>query len=144
MKIYVITQGEYSDYHICAVTDDKERAKKLQLIYSDSYNAAEIEEYNTDDYDDSYVKSYRLAYRVCRFQDGTIKVEGKPEYTRFLNEKDRTPRLILKWWHKKPDGKYEMWRNVFKFMVYADDEAHAIKNAADCFAEWAAMRQNVT
>lgn len=144
MKVYVITQGAYSDYHICAVTDDLERAKKLQLIFSDSYYEAVIEEYEMDDYGDNYVKPYRLSYHVCRIQDGTIKVVGKPEYTRFLNEKDRTPRLIYKWWHKNPDGKSVVWSNVYKFMVYADDEAHAIKNAADCFAEWAAMRQNVT
>lgn len=27
MKIYIITKGEYSDYHICKATTDYEKAK---------------------------------------------------------------------------------------------------------------------
>lgn len=55
MKVYVITQGCYSDYHICAVTldKDKDKAERLQKLYSakeGSYmDNAEIEEYETDD-----------------------------------------------------------------------------------------------
>lgn len=53
MKVYVITQGCYSDYHICAVTLDKDKAERLQKMYSakDSYYSdnTEIEEYDTDD-----------------------------------------------------------------------------------------------
>ena len=44
-KVYVITKGHYSDYHICAVTLDKERAHKLQKMYTDGIYNAEIEEY---------------------------------------------------------------------------------------------------
>lgn len=29
MKVYVITKGIYSDYHICAVAMDEEKAKVL-------------------------------------------------------------------------------------------------------------------
>lgn len=36
MEIYVITKGTYSDYHICALTLDKEKAECLKKIYSDS------------------------------------------------------------------------------------------------------------
>lgn len=50
MKIYVITSGCYSDYHIDAVTDDKDRAEFLKLKFSDEYDEANIEEYDTDEY----------------------------------------------------------------------------------------------
>lgn len=43
-KIYVVTAGEYSDYHICAVTTDRERAEFLKKWYWD-YDTPEIEEY---------------------------------------------------------------------------------------------------
>ena len=59
MKIYVITEGEYSDYHICAVFDDKKKAELYCAvreekdflnnncyIFGDEYM---IEEYDTDD-----------------------------------------------------------------------------------------------
>lgn len=49
MKVYVITKGEYSDYHICAVTLDKKIAAQLKQRYTDRWNDAEIEEYETDD-----------------------------------------------------------------------------------------------
>ena len=32
-KVYVITSGEYSDYHICAVTLDPKRAEKMKKFY---------------------------------------------------------------------------------------------------------------
>lgn len=50
MKVYVITSGCYSDYHIDAVTDDKEKAEFLKLKFSDEYDEANIEEYDTDKY----------------------------------------------------------------------------------------------
>lgn len=48
MKIYVITKGSYSDYRICAVSTDKEKAEKLARLYTDRYDEAEVEEYDTD------------------------------------------------------------------------------------------------
>lgn len=44
-KIYVVTQGEYSDYHIVAATTDYELAKKIAAKFSDTYHDCEIEEY---------------------------------------------------------------------------------------------------
>lgn len=50
MKIYVITKGCYSDYHIVAVTDNKYKVEFLKLKFSDEYDEANIEEYDTDEY----------------------------------------------------------------------------------------------
>lgn len=51
MKVYVITSGEYSDYHICAVTLDDKKAKILKEKFDhDDYTGASIEEFDTDDY----------------------------------------------------------------------------------------------
>ena len=46
-KVYVVTKGEYSDYHICRVFLDKEEAEKYKESISDeSYNGqADIEEF---------------------------------------------------------------------------------------------------
>lgn len=42
---YVVTQGDYSDYHIVGVTADKEVAKKIAKKFSNGWGECEIEEY---------------------------------------------------------------------------------------------------
>lgn len=52
MKVYVITQGEYSDYGVRAVSLDKDDAeRKCALLNRDARcgEYCEIEEYDTDD-----------------------------------------------------------------------------------------------
>lgn len=50
-KIYVVTQGDYSDYHIIACFTDKEKAELCAKIYSDYYDEAGVEEYDIKDND---------------------------------------------------------------------------------------------
>lgn len=45
MKIYIITCGEYSDSHICAVCSNKEKAEEAKNLYG--YDS-KIEEYEID------------------------------------------------------------------------------------------------
>lgn len=46
MKIYVVTKGEYSDYHIITATTDLSVAEAVAKKFSDAYDNAEIEEYD--------------------------------------------------------------------------------------------------
>ena len=48
MKVYVITKGEYSDYSIYGVAIDKAEAEQMREYFSDEYDEANIEEYDTD------------------------------------------------------------------------------------------------
>lgn len=48
MTAYVITKGEYSDYHICAVTLDKDKAEQLKKLFTDEWHEVYIEEYEVD------------------------------------------------------------------------------------------------
>lgn len=50
MKIYVITKGKYSDYHICAATTDKDRAEFLREMATTS--GAYGEEATIEEFDD--------------------------------------------------------------------------------------------
>lgn len=47
MKIYVVTQGEYSDYHIITATTDKNVAEQIAQKFrgNDSWNETYVEEY---------------------------------------------------------------------------------------------------
>lgn len=48
MKIYIITKGEYSDYHICKATTDYEKAKRYKEAYSTNWGDARIEIYEDE------------------------------------------------------------------------------------------------
>ena len=45
MKLYAVTKGDYSDYHIITLTADKEAAKKIAKMFSDECDVAKVEEY---------------------------------------------------------------------------------------------------
>lgn len=51
MKVYVITKGCYSDYHICCVTTDKEKAEVLAKKFSSRHDSADVEEYDTEEWE---------------------------------------------------------------------------------------------
>ena len=73
MKIYIITSGCYSDYHIDAVTDDKEKAEFLKLKYSNEYDPANIEEYDTDEYSVEGIHNMKLFYwKVSIFKRNSL------------------------------------------------------------------------
>ena len=134
MKVYVITKGSYSDYHICAVATDKEKAEKLAEIYTDRWDDAEVEEYDTDATIDvlngriPYAirfdmrlnmrnASNELEWRVSPFTPGVVE---EPLYGGFKNEKQLVVRL------------------------YALDETTAIKVAAEKAAEFLAQKEGLT
>jgi asparagine synthetase A len=71
MKVYIISKGEYSDYHICAVTLDEQEAERLAKIYTDSWDYAIVEEWDTDEHKDLLngrvpyvVKFYKVTSRT--------------------------------------------------------------------------------
>ena len=46
MKLYAVTKGDYSDYHIITLTADKKAAKEIAKMFSDGeYDEAKVEEY---------------------------------------------------------------------------------------------------
>lgn len=116
MKIYVITAGCYSDYHICAVTDNKVSADNLKKLYSD-YEEANIEVYDTTQMPDP-PRSYWRVY---------VDFYGKVESCEQLYFVD-----------VEPDNMYEVTisLNSFGINVFADDDEHAQKIAFDKIAEY--------
>lgn len=123
-KVYVITRGEYSDYHICAVAATKEIAEKLQKIYSeDFWDDAIIEEYDLNETRDDV----RVFYDVT-FEDDRVSAcfneYGEKESIRFYKgNKSQSDRLIV--------------------CVRARDEDHAVKIAQDRRAEYLAKKEGV-
>ena len=49
MRVYIITEGTYSDYHIVGVVEDRELAEKYVNIHETLHTDYNIEEYSTDE-----------------------------------------------------------------------------------------------
>lgn len=63
--LYVITRGEYSDYRIECIFEDKEKAENYVKYHQDSWEDCRIEEYNLED------ENYKLV------TNGYYKVNGE-------------------------------------------------------------------
>ena len=77
MKVYVVTQGEYSDYHIEQIFTDRDKAELFcTTLNVDYYAPPEIEEYETDE-----VKIEGEFYRyVVGYGTKEIKYDGTWKY----------------------------------------------------------------
>ena len=117
MKIYVITSGDYSGYHICAVADNMKRAKELQKFFG----ADNIEVFDTETYTSIFERGYK-EYSCYMYKDGTIDIEESLS-------------------HEYPDFavyRYGTARENYHLDVIAKDEEHAQKIFTDKVAEYKA------
>lgn len=69
-KVYIVTSGDYSDYHICAASLDKERAEILAEKYTDRFDDAEVEEYELDEFFEEAKQGYFWYWCWCKIENG--------------------------------------------------------------------------
>ena len=126
MKVYVITKGDYSDYHICAVALDLAKAEKLAKIFTDSYEDAVVEDFDTEEV--APLLEGRIPYRVTFYRQRATSVSndiGNPTFT---------PRV----------EDYREWAGplgaTMRVYLYAPDEATALKIAQDKRAKYLAEK----
>ena len=113
--IYVLTSGEYSDYHIVMATTDKAKADYFNKLYTDS---------NIEEYDDSKIQMLPIFNVVKYKRDNSIKVFDT-EYTQFeLNKVYEN------------DGIYEVY-------IQAKDKDTAIKIFFDLYTEYKAQQGGI-
>lgn len=114
MKHYVVTRGEYSDYHIIAVCADKANAEKIaERIDREScneYDKCDIEEYE----DGKALFKETLSAYFVNFERGTVR-KGK----------DDTEYAVTGTYWESKDG------TIWGMYVFAKDEEHAMKIASD-------------
>ena len=125
MIIYVITEGEYSDYQICGVATDKEKAEEIRQLNSNSWDEANIEVYDTDDY---YVEKGRF------YQIGLSNSDVSVYETSVTNVSDRNNVRVYQ------DGVKILHYYV---IVKAMDEEHAKKIGLDLIAKYKAEREGL-
>ncbi len=117
--VYVITKGDYSDYHICAVTMDNDRAERMKKLYSDRYDEAHIEKYVLDE-------TEAMAMYNVEFSEWIL-----PEVTRAEYDFEEVTPVI-----------YGFSDHVL-VRVRAKDEDHALKIAQDEYAKWKAEKAGI-
>lgn len=134
-KLYAVTAGCYSDYHIVALCSDKNKAEKIAACCNDGYFSS------WDDAD------------VCEFEDGirmdldrsVFEVNVSTKFTSYgINElfgEDKIAALTGRTFkinevRVRGDGSY----NVY---VLADDADKALKIARDLVAEYKAGKEGV-
>lgn len=122
MKVYVITKGRYSDYRICAVADNEERAELLRKYFSDGWDEARIEIYDTEEI--TVVGSPKRIYNIYIGENGTVS-EGREEWY-FKDEPFRNV--------------FDLRGNEFRASIATDDYDKAVKIARDERAKMFAER----
>ena len=117
--IYVVTAGEYSAYHIIGVTANKEKAEHFCEWFNVwSYNKANVEVYEMDRLE-PYGEG-RYLYEVDQDASGHMEVEQVSGFT-YIDQR------INEVW---------AWGARYSVPVFADDEDHARKIAADLIARY--------
>lgn len=130
-KIYVVTTGEYSDYHICGVTTDYDRAKYIQKCYWTSCYTPEIEEYIDGDTglgDGELRNVYYVA--LDNHKRWSAKLDSY-SIGKYENSCDLTSDWGVQYYNQFGLNRY----NLFSAYIQAEDEEHALKIAQDWYAE---------
>lgn len=139
MKVYVITTGEYSDYQINAVTVDKKQAELLKIRYSDEWEEACVEEYDTDDHKIEVSDIFKNMYRVSFDKNHEIyccyAIGHRNAKHGQIND-DRS-------WFTYGDGSRSCFNYCVTVFVEAKDEDHAKKIAKDIYMKWLAEQNDL-
>lgn len=116
--IYIVTEGDYSDYRICGVFSTKPKAQDFIDVTPDRFSNYEIEEWPLDEYEiliEKFKKKELSIYVVSMFRNGDVE-EVKEEEKKSL------------WIDDATKGEYNLWtENRIGMWVIAKDEKHAVK-----------------
>ena len=127
MTVYVITKGDYSDYHIAGVALTKERAEEICKLKSDWCDQAQIEEFDTEEIQ---ARDYKQMWKCSRYENGIWTVIP---YFDTIDRIDSATFGMGKYDYqtRKCDIDYEL----FFAYIAAPDEEHALKKAQDMYAK---------
>lgn len=144
MKLYVVTAGYYSDYHICGIFESEEKAK-LYVELNDSSTGCWNEgmEYHCEDtLDDRLMDANdtRKLYSVNVNPDTGRMIVGEDEDHDHL-----TPDPYYAKFHECQtyDWNKQQEVTIHSIQVLADNEEKALKIALDKYAEYKAEKAGI-
>jgi hypothetical protein len=140
-KVYIVTAGKYSDYHIAAVFSTREMAEKCVEVvnrenpYStreDPY--AKIEEWEVDEVPPGLHQGYDV-WNVYMKEDGTVTEVWKELDLELLGLHLLSSKLI----EERKNGEV-----CYHVICLAKDEKHAIKIASEKLMMFKARKEGIT
>ena len=144
---YVITSGCYSDYHICAVTLDRNKAERLKKLYSCKYDgdSTDIEEWDIDDLNGDFTEEEAQTEPVKYYKILIEKMPNSSPKVRYIDEKYVMSENSL----DTRSGKIVQGHSfdsclLYKINVIADNKDIAIKIAIDTFWNYLADIMGLT
>lgn len=121
MKVYVITKGDYFDYHICGVAVDKNMADKIAEGCSSDYDEAMVEVYDTEMFS-PILKGGSVFFVRLTYDNNEIESCEENNWDYVVNRINKVD---------------TMFRNAGCFTyVVARDEEHARKIGADILYQY--------
>ena len=136
MKVYVITRGDYSDYHICGVAVDKKKAQLIKKLNSDDMYLANIEEYDTDEYYDDEMPQW-----VVKFSNNRQPIV---DLSWFDNNMMHKPPKIFDYSDRYVDDELPFIGIKYLVRLQAKDKERALKIAQDELARYKAEKEGIT
>ena len=134
MKVYVVTQGEYSDYHICGVAETMEKAQKLVKYFGRPNYPADIETYDTNTQRMLDKKWWKIIHKIPK-QYGRVSTSVEEYDVYSTNGPCKESNTIT----------YDERDNYCCYFAYitAKDNEHALKIFWDKLAEYIAKQQGI-
>lgn len=112
-KVFVVTDGEYSGYHIVGIFLDETKAKRCHEL---SLSQNDIEEYNLDEIKgDENIPDGYSRWMVLMFKDGNC------------NESPIKVNALCSYNKTEPKPYSDSTPDLYAFYVLAKDEQHAIR-----------------
>lgn len=122
-KIYVVTSGSYSDYHIVAVYDNKELAEKHKDLLRDGND---VEEYVLNEDADLAQRGLK-EFNVRMLRDGEVEMASQWDIGRGEEECNLEDDEQYYW--KNGEKIVTASYKVLRVKCFAKDKQHAIKIA---------------
>lgn len=117
MKLYAVTQGDYSDYCILGLFSDKEKAERCAVLTAPKWGlGAVVKEYEADAFDDPHPGLLPYEIRI-----------GRHGATHAWLRVPEVPNKHL--W--RPPCSHDKDQERIHIFTWARDEAHAVKIAGD-------------
>ena len=122
MKVYLVTEGDHSDYHVCCVCSTLDKARRAKAIYA----ADDIEELELDKWPE--VPKGKLRYSVVMDKEGNTAGASHISAEGAWNMEEILPVPCFR-------------KSSYRFTMFARDEKHAVKIANDRRAQMIANNQ---
>ena len=139
MKIYIITKGSYSDYHICGVAIDLKEAERLQNVNTDEWDVAHIEIYDTED--NGEIEGWLKHRYVFKFN---ADKNAYDDVTIYDDECYKDDWLMAK--RNEREGRIQTAHGIYHYVCVESDKPFSVveKIAYDRYAEWKATQEGLS